>query len=59
MSTIKKETPRPRGRPFSENPRTLGLLLKLTQAEMDEIERKAEAADKPKARWVRELVMAA
>ncbi|HEY3901965.1 MAG TPA: hypothetical protein VGM54_25350 [Chthoniobacter sp.] len=51
--------PRPRGRPISDNPRTCGLLLKLTAEEMAAIEEKAKRQKKTKARWVRELAMAA
>lgn len=50
---------RRRGRPVSENPRKLGLVLKLTPEEMEEIEQKARRQNKPKARWIRELALAA
>lgn len=58
MSTKTNPEKRGRGRPVAENPRTLGLLLKLTPEEMKIIERKAESSDKPKARWLRELALA-
>ena len=50
---------RHRGRPKTDNPRTTGLLLKLTPEEMEQIERKAKIENKPKARWVREMALAA
>jgi hypothetical protein len=51
--------PRLRGRPKSESPRRTGLLLKFSEDEAIQIEKKAKKAGKPKAVWIREIVLAA
>ncbi len=48
-----------RGRPRLKNPRKIGLLLKLTEAELALIEEKAQRYNKPKAAWIREVALAA
>lgn len=48
-----------RGRPRSINPRTTGLLLSLTKEELRLIKQRAKQVGKPKARWIRELALAA
>ena len=52
-------TKRHRGRPRSDHPRSTGLLLKLNEAEAEKINQKARESGKPRAAWIRDILLAA
>lgn len=51
--------PRRRGRPKTDNPRSNGFVLRLTNDELAAIDGKAQKAKKVRADWVRQTLLSA
>jgi hypothetical protein len=58
-TAISTASPRGRGRPRSENPRTAGFVVRLNPDELKAITQKAKDAKKVRAEWVRDTILAA